>query len=122
MRRRWSQAGEGNIGCIIWSLIFLAVIGVSWKLVPIKIKAAELYDFMEDQARYTKRGKEDRVVKLILEKADDLDLPLVEDDLSVVRQKDNVTIEYYYMVEVQFPGYVYEWEFEGKIDRPSFVY
>ncbi len=122
MKRRRSQSGEGNVGCIVWAVVFGIVLMIGWKAVPVKIASAELYDFMDDQARYTKHGQEDKVIAAILRRARVLELPLHEDNISVVRKKDNVTIEFYYVVPLDFPGKTYEWEFEGVIDRPVFVY
>jgi hypothetical protein len=123
MRRR-RESGEGNVGCLIWAVIFGIVLLIGWKAVPVKIKTAELYDFMDDQARYTKKGEkaQDQVKQAILAKADSLELPLKADDLTVSRKRDNVTITFEYVVPLEFPGKTYEWEFAGKIDRPSFVY
>lgn len=122
MKRRPSQSGEGNVGCLIWAAIFAIVIFVGWKAVPVKLNSAELYDFIDDQARYTKKGKEEKVKDIILSKARDLELPLDADHLMVKRVKDNVTIEYSYTVELEFPGYTYVWDFEGLIERAVFVY
>ncbi len=118
------ESGEGNVGCLIWAVVFGLVLLIGWKAVPVKIKAAELYDFMDDQARYTKKGQEarDKVKQMILGKAESLELPLIADNLTVERRRDLVTITFKYVVPLEFPGKTYEWEFSGEIERPSFVY
>ena len=122
MTRRSSQSGEGNIGCIVWAVVLGIVLMIGWKAVPVKIKSAELYDFIDEQARHTKIGAEERVTNIILGKALELELPLDADHLKVERKGDNVTIEYSYTVDLEFPGYTYAWDFEGEIKRAVFVY
>lgn len=122
MRKRWRQAGEGQLGCIVWAVIVGIVALIAWKAIPVKIASAELYDFVDDQARYTKKGSEEKAHKVILNKARELGLPLLDDDLLVERRGDNVFISYYYTVDLEFPGYTYSWEFSDEFDRQVFVY
>lgn len=121
MARTHIRYGEGKIGCIIWVLVLLAVVGIAAKLIPIKIRSAELYDFMEEQAMFAgRRGPED-LKKSILRRAKELELPLTKKNLKVEKRAGRVRMVATYTVPVEFPGYTYYWEFEHKIDRPIFV-
>jgi hypothetical protein len=128
MRRRWSQRGEGNLGCIFWTAVLAVVVLVAWKMVPVKIKSAELYDFMVDQAGYASNASNSAPVikKRILSKARELDLPLDKDHLTVERTSDNlggrIKMRATYTVPVDFPGYTYLWSFDHEVDRPVYIF
>ena len=42
MRRFRSQRGEGQLGCVVGLVLLLVGVFVAYKMVPIKVKAAEL--------------------------------------------------------------------------------
>jgi hypothetical protein len=121
MARLHFRHGQGKIGCILWLLVLLAVIGIAAKLIPIKIRSAELYDFMEEQAMFAGRAKPEEIKKRILNRAKDLDLPLTKKNLSVERRGGRIRMRATYTVPVQLPGYTYYWEFEHILDRPIFI-
>jgi hypothetical protein len=121
MARKYSRLGDGKIGCIIWLLALLAVIGIAAKLIPIKIRSAELYDFMEEQALFAGRRTPEQLKNAILGRAEELELPLDKKNLDVKRSGGRIRIRARYVVPVEFPGYTYMWSFEQIIDRPVFV-
>jgi hypothetical protein len=124
MRRRGAERGEGNLGCIFWALALVIVLVVAWKMVPVKIRSAELYDFMVDQAGYATSAShnEAAVKKRILAKATELSLPLDADHLKVERIGDRIRMRATYTVDVKFPGYVYHWQFDHDVDRPLYIF
>jgi hypothetical protein len=121
MDRLHFRHGQGKIGCILWLLVLLAVVGVTAKLIPIKIRSAELYDFMEEQALFAGRTKPEEIKKRILRRAQELELPLTKKNLSVERRAGRVRMSATYTVPVELPGYTFEWDFEHILDRPVFV-
>jgi hypothetical protein len=122
MRKRIAERGEGNLGCILWLLVLGLAVLISWKLVPVKIASAELYDFMADQAQLAgvNTTAED-VKKNVLQRAAELKLPLDKDHIKVERIGDRIRMEADYTVPVEFPGYTYNWHFHHELDRPIFV-
>lgn len=121
MIRLGSRNGQGKIGCILWLLVLAAVIGIAAKLIPIKIASAELADFMEEQAMFAGRSDIATIKKRILDRAQELDLPLDKKNLSVEKRGGRVRMRATYTVPVELPGYTYYWDFEHIIDRPVFV-
>ena len=120
-RRR--EAGEGRLGCIFWTLVLVVGIVVAWQMVPVKVRTAELYDFMTDQANFAASVPEDALKKRILDKANDLDLPVGSKNLSVTKSRDRIKMHTEYTVVVEFPlGFTYDWEFVHDVDRPIFYY
>jgi hypothetical protein len=121
--RRWrTSRGEGNLGCIFWAIVLVLVVVVAFKVVPVRIRSAELYDFMVDQAGYATHVPAESIQKRILSKARELDLPLDKDHLRVERVGDNIRMDATYTVPVEFPGYTYYWEFRHEVKRPLYIF
>lgn len=121
MARPHPNLGQGKIGCVLWLLLLAGFVAVCLKVIPIKIHSAELYDFMEEQAMFAGRTSEETLKKRILDRAQDLELPLTKKGLTVERRGGRIRIRATYTVPVEFPGYTHYWEFEQTIDRPVFV-
>jgi cell division protein FtsL len=118
MRR---QRGEGQLGCIFGLIVLVAAGYIAYKMIPVKVKAADLRQEITDVARSAATYKNtDLIAKRILEKADELDLPLEPDGLQVERKSDRIYIEANYTVPVEFPGYTYQWNFKHVADNPVF--
>lgn len=116
------QRGEGNLGCILWAVVFLVVAYVAWTMVPVKIASAQLSDYMEDQALVAEHRTPEQIKKSILGKARELELPVDPKSVHVEKKGDYITMDAEYTVPVEFVGgYVYEWHFKHHINRPIFI-
>jgi hypothetical protein len=123
MRRRISERGEGNLGCIIWALIVIVVFYIGWNVVPVKMASAQLGDFMEEQAKFAEHRSPQRIKKAILIKARKLNIPLDEKHIHVERKGDRIYMKADYVIPVRFVGgYTYEWQFQHDIDRPIYIF
>lgn len=122
MRRRSGQRGEGNFGCIVWLLVLAIAVLIGWKMIPVKIRTAELYDFIIELTKYSALSPPEELEKRILWRAKELDLPLEKEQIHVERIGDRIKLEAHYTVPVEFPGYTYMWEFDHEVDRPIFIF
>lgn len=120
MRRHKAQRGEGQLGCVIGLIILLAAGYVAYKMIPVKVRAADLRQEITDVARSAGTLKEPQIRKQIMAKAGELELPLSPENLVVQRRSDRVYIEATYTVPVEFPGYTYQWNFKHVADNPIF--
>lgn len=120
MRRQRAQRGEGQIGCIIGLIILIACGYIAYKMIPVKVRAADLRQEITDIARSAGVYKEPEIRKRILAKAEELNLPLESENLTIERKPDRVYVEAVYVVPVEFPGYTYQWEFKHIADNPVF--
>jgi len=124
MTRRGLQRGDTNVGCIVWLIILLIVGLILWKVVPVKIANATLYDYMVELTKYppNRRGENFELVvkKRILAKANELGLPVTEKQIQVRSLKERIIIRCTYTVPLEFPGYTYHWKVEHEIDRTVF--
>jgi len=121
MVRLHSRLGEGKLGCILWLLVLGAVVLVTARLIPVKIRSAELYDFMEEQAQFAARTSTKEVKARILRRAEELELPLDKKNLLVERHAGRIRMRATYSVPIELPFYTFEWSFEHILDRPVFI-
>lgn len=121
MNSRRRGAGDSKLGCAVWLLALAVVLLICWKAVPVKISSAELYDYMEEQAKFAGGTPPDVLKKQILQKARELELPVGEKQLTVERLGDSIRLRCTYEVPLEFPGYTYIWKFDHLIKRPVFI-
>jgi hypothetical protein len=119
---RRSERGEGNLGCILWLLALGLALLIAWKAVPVKIQSTELYDYMDELAKFSaaNTSADDLKTRLII-RAGELRIPLRKEDITIERNRDRVYMEVAYTIPVEFPGYIYQWHFRQRLDRPIFV-
>lgn len=122
MRRRFAERGEGNLGCILWVVALGLAVLIAVKMVPVKIATSQLYDFMEEQAKFAATATPDNLAKSIVNKAKELELPVAKEDVQVERVGDNIRMHAAYTVPVEFPGYTYMWHFDHQVNRPIFIF
>lgn len=122
MSRQIKRTGEGQLGCILAGAAFVIVALVAWQALPVKVRSTELYDYMKDQAQNAGNREASTIKKRILRRADELELPVTDQNLTVTKGSDRVRIKADYVVPLEFPGYTYEWEFNYDIDVPIFYY
>jgi len=120
MSRNRSQRGEGRLGCL-FGLVLLVVAGVAaYRLIPIKVKAADLRDTVMDEARSAGRNDDGRVRGAILKHAKELELPVTPEQVKIKRGNAYITIDVEYTVPVEFPGFTYDWKFHHHTENPLF--
>ncbi len=120
MRISRRERGEGNFGCII-GLIFLVLAGfVAWKMIPIKVKNAELRAAIVDEAKSAGTHSDDKIRQFILAKAAEDELPLTTDDIKIVRANNEITVDVNYTIPIKFPGYTYQWHIQHYVHNPVF--
>ncbi len=119
---RRGQAGDGKLGCVLWSLLLIAGVLVGWKAIPVKIATSELYDFMVEQAKWAGNTPSEILAKRIVSKANELDLPVDAKMVSAEKAGDRIRMRATFTVPLEFPGYTYEWPFDLQVERPIFVW
>lgn len=121
-RRRSAERGEGNLGCILWVLLLAIGVLIAWKAVPAKVKSAELYDFMDEMAKFSAAGStKEELEKRIMGRAGELGIPLEKRNLQIQLQRERIRIEVKYTLPLEFPGYTYNWEVHQTLDRQIFI-
>ncbi|MDH3403236.1 MAG: hypothetical protein OES32_01550 [Acidobacteriota bacterium] len=119
-RRR--MAGEGVVGCVFYLLVAALVALVLIKVVPIQYRSSELKDFMVEQAKFAGRRTTPPVVHgAILQKANQLGLPVSKKDIEVELKGGHIIMRCRYTVPVDLIVFTYQWEFDHQVRRPVFI-
>ena len=114
------QIGESKIGCIFWLVVLGYVAFVSWQMVPVKMKSVDLDQFIvrtAERASLEQRNTEKTLRTAIMKEADELNLPLKADDLSVKRTGARITVEASYTVPINLVVKTWDWEITHKVQR-----
>lgn len=120
MCRRGRERGEGQFGCVIWLLLLVLAIFIAYKLIPVKVKAADLRQTVVDEAKTAGTHNDDLILHSILKKAEDVGLPVTQDEVHIVRTTETIKVDVDYTVPVQFPGFTYNWHFHHHAENPLF--
>ena len=114
--------GEGKLGCIIWAVVLLVAGLVAFKALPVKLNAMELYDYMDDQARFGARVSSNTLKARVLKKAKELELPVGPKDLTVSKAGGTIRMRCSFTVPVDIVGFTYNWDFNLEVDRQVFIF
>jgi type III secretion system FlhB-like substrate exporter len=118
--RNRRELGEGQFGCLVGLVILLIGIFVAYKMIPVKVKAAEIRQVTEDESKSAGTHGDEQIKGTILRKAKDDELPITEDNIHIERTSQEIKIDVEYDVPVEFPGFVYKWHFHHHTDNPLF--
>ena len=120
MLRNRRERGEGQFGCLV-GLVLLLIAGlVAYKMIPVKVKSADLRDTIKDYSKSAGQFRDPEIRAAIMEKAKALNLPVGEENIRIERRSNEITVEVDYVVPVAFPGYTYNWKFHHKAENPIF--
>ena len=120
MRDSRRQRGEGNLGCIFGLIVLALAIFVAFKMVPVKVKNAELKQTIVDEAKSAGTQNDDKIRAAILYKAKEDNLPIKEDDVKINRTSNAITVDVAYTVPIEFPGFTYQWNIHHVVSNPIF--
>jgi len=120
MSRNRRQRGEGQFGCLVGLVLLLLAGLVAYRMIPVKVKAADLRETVIDEARSAGHHKDPAIIGNIVSKAKMLDLPVTPEDVRIKRSNQYIYVDVEYTVPVEFPGYTYQWHFHHKAENPIF--
>ena len=120
MSRNPRERGEGRFGCLVGLVLLLAAGLVAYRMIPVKVKTADLRDTVIDESKSAGRHNDRVIMKNILHKAEQLELPVTEENVKIKRTQNYIRIEVKYTVPVEFPGYTYNWDFRHSYENPLF--
>jgi hypothetical protein len=120
MVRRALERGDTKIGCVLWLAVVALFSYVAYQAIPIKVKSAELEDYMIRQAESAANTTIPQLEKRFLRRAKELELPVDKKKLKVVKRAGRVIATYKFTAPISMFVYTYDWEFEIKVNRPFF--
>jgi hypothetical protein len=125
-RTDWAgQSGKGTLRNFITLTLVVAAVYAGVKFLPVRAAAFQLDDAIREQVVFAgsrrRRMGDEEVRRNILERAEDLRLPLGERDVEIRRTRIDITISVKYTVRIEFPlDMHYDWSFESTHQGPSF--
>ncbi len=114
------ERGESNFGCLFGLVILAIAVLVAYKMIPIKIKNAEMRAAVVDEAKSAGIHNDGQIIEYIYAKAAEDSIPISKDDIHVVRANNEITIDLEYTIPVKFPGYTYQWHVQHHVHNPIF--
>jgi hypothetical protein len=122
MRSVESQRGDGRLSFVFW-LVVLAVGGIiGFEAIPVRYKMAQLQDFMVASAERARFDNERQIKQAILRKANELDLPLTEKELSVTISGGRIKIDAEYTVTLDFLVSPWDWHKKHEVNRSIYYW
>jgi hypothetical protein len=122
MRMGRRERGESQFGCLIGLILLGLAIFVAWKMIPAKVKAAELRQTVVDEAKSAGTHNDDRIRAAIMAKAREDNLPVTEDNIKIVRGNNEITVTVTYTIPLVFPGYTYNWHIVQEERSPILIF
>lgn len=120
MRLR-SQSGEGRIGFFFWLFVFAFAVLAGYRVVPVKIKDAQLADYTVELAQFRNHLQPEQIATDIFNKARELGVPLEKKAIKVEKFRELIRMSYSYEVPLDFIVHTHVWKIEKKIERPLFA-
>ena len=120
MRRSRREKGEGQLGCIVGLIVLALGVFIAWKMIPVKVKAAEVRQVVVDEAKSAGTHNDKVIMGNILAKAREDNMPITEDNVKIRRGNNEITVELNYVVPIEFPGYTYQWHINNTATNPIF--
>ena len=123
-RLSWSQeTGKASLRGLIALLLVGTVVYVGFKVIPVRTAAYQFEDALRDEvvlASSRRRTTDDNIRRSLLERANELGLPVRHQQIIVRRPGSRyIVIEADYSVDVEFiGGYVYSWHFTPSAEGP----
>jgi len=118
---RRGERGEGRLGTLIGLTVLALTIYLGYKFIPVMVNAYAFRDYIEQETRFAAlRNRDAEVIKRVLRKAEELELPVSNKSIKVNRTQSRFDITVKYTIPIETPVYVYNWMFDEKFSAPLF--
>jgi len=107
-----TQRGEITVKTLFSFALLLFACYLGFKFIPVYVAAYDFDNAIKTQAQYSGSFKtNDVIMKELLGKAADLELPITKNNLKIDRSRSKLIISADYVVPVKTPFFTYEWHF-----------
>ncbi|MEO1083569.1 MAG: hypothetical protein AAFY88_04955 [Acidobacteriota bacterium] len=101
----------------------ITVAFLSFKVVPVQIAKMQLADFMEEMALTEPRQPVRVFERRIMERADELDLPLEKKNIEIRKMNNKrIVMDVEFTIVFDFVIMDYPWDFKIHLDRDIFLF
>jgi hypothetical protein len=122
-RNLTAQRGDGRAKAVLWTLLFLSLLYVSYKIIPPYVKDYELQEKMQETARFASafHKPEEELRDTIYKEIQDLDIPAKREDIKVEYSGRTVRISVEYIVPMDFLIYRRDMHFNPTSENRSII-
>ncbi|MEO1365533.1 MAG: hypothetical protein AAFX50_00020 [Acidobacteriota bacterium] len=99
----------------------ISVAFLSLKVVPVQIAKMQLADFMEEMALTQPRQSVRVFERRIMERADELDLPVEKRDIEIRKTSKRIVMDVEFTIVFDLVVTDYPWTFKIHLDRDVFL-
>jgi len=120
MSKLITERGAISFKVLSWLLIFVIVVHIGIKLLPMYINTERMKDEMAVKARFAQMLKDNEISSDLAKKAKELDLPLGQEDFVLMRDDENrhmkvtakwdVTVHFFFDVYPPYTTKVYHFQ------------
>ena len=110
---RFSESGRITFKAILSLAFIAAVIYSSIKIIPVYVNDYQLNDYIYNQTPFwaTQHSPAEAILKNVLAKAEDLDIPLAAEDVTIDASASKVAVNIDYHVPVDLRVYTLQLHF-----------
>ena len=121
MRARCGERGEGKVGLIVAIAIIAAAVFAGSQYIPVRVTAYEFKDYIDQETRTgSLRRDVDEVRQRIMEKAQELEVPLDKKNLEVKKTRSEMIVRAKYEEVIDLKIYQHTYTFEHSYRAPLF--
>jgi hypothetical protein len=109
------ERGSGRIGVVVWIALMGAAVFAAVQMIPMKVAIYEFHDHVETQTRFmatSSRFSEAKLREAILDKAEELSLPVNPKQLSIKRTGKHIQVRLQHEVDVDLAVYTWVWKYD----------
>lgn len=114
------EGGRGKVGLVVTVLVALVAVSVAMEVLPVQWRVSQLYDFMVEQAGEASHDRVTTIQQRILEKGQELGLPLTEEQVEVRKEEDQIIMRCHFDVPVTVLFHTFEWKVDRQVQRDLF--
>jgi len=114
------QRGEGRLGMFVFLALLAGGIFIGTRAIPVRIAVLQLHDYIDEQSRMaaaSSRPDKARVIKNILERAKELEIPLDPKKLEYKRSSGSVIIKVKHRITIDLAVYEWTWSYDEEFEH-----
>lgn len=116
------ERGDVPVGCLVGLVVLGLATLIGIKVTPVMINVGDLDKTIGSLAERAGRRdyKDPRIIRDILMKADDVNLPVTKESIKIERSRSHFRIWVTYQKDIDLVFYTYHWNKEHFKDNPIF--
>ena len=118
--RTVSERGEGRVGLLVALILVGLVVFAAVKFIPVYIAAYDMRDMVRGEASRATLKTDDQVLKALLDKAAELDLPITKKNIQMSRTQSKFRIKMQFEMPIDLAVTTYIYKYDQVEETPLF--